>query len=193
MIKQYIYKIVILLFIALIATVFIQRSCYTRKLQQLAEVKEKDRKAINELKESPELATIVISKKPKGIAVITKDTPKDTSIKMKEYDIPAESDYKIRIDTTGQVNVIYRKWGGCFFPKISMDVLPSGVTFGLSARLLYIRRWGLEAGAGIYPVIGVKVGIDYRLPRFSNMTVQGGIFWNGKSLTGYLGAGIFLW
>ena len=192
--KEYIYKTIILLLIILIAIILIRWGCYKKPQSVITKIEQIE----SELKQNPELATIVISKKPKGIAVITKATgdksdKSDTTIKTKEFDIPIESDYKIKIDTTGQVNVIYSKWGTCFFPKISMDFLPSGYTFGLSARLLYVRRWGLEAGICLYPIVGVKGGLDYRIPKFSNCTIQGGLFHNGKSLMGYCGIGIFLW
>lgn len=201
MLKRYFYGTITLLLVVLIVTVLIQRSCYKKSQSVATEIE----RVKSELKESPKLATIVISKKPKGIIVITKDivTTKtdtddtgdqsDTTIGTEEYDIPIESDFKAKIDTLGKVDLIYRKWGTCFVPAIDLDLLPPGYTFGVSARLVYAGPWGLDVGLGLYPILGMKAEISRRLPKFTNCKIKGGLFHDGKSLMGYAGIGVFLW
>ena len=196
MIKQYLYSTIAVLILALSLTIVIQRGCYNRKLRTLsAELNKIDQKAEKRLKEVDSLKTIITTVKPERVYITTKEIihHSDTIIRTKLHYIPIESNARIEIDTLGRVDLIYRKWGGCFFPKISMDFLSKGITFGLSARLIYIRQWGIEAGIGLYPIVGIKAGFDYRLPKFSNMTVQGGLFHDGEKLMGYAGLGIFLW
>jgi len=194
MLKQYAYKTIILLFIVLVATIFIQRSCYKPR-ESVNTVTEKHEKIVSELKEKPELASIVISKKPKGIAVITKDTPKDTTVTIKEYDIPAESDFKICIGITGQTEIVYRKWGVCAKPMLTTNISLFGVNAGIGLRWLYWNRWGLYSGVALYPYFGVEGGVSYRLTKtwFKNCDIHGGVIWNGREIMGTIGLGIYLW
>ena len=173
MIKRYLYSTIAVIILALSLTIVIQRGCYNRKLRTLsAELNKKEQIAESRLKKIDSLRTIVTVKLEK-VYITTKEIlhHNDTIINTEIHYVPIESNFRIEIDTLGRVDLIYRKWGTCFFPKVSMDILPSGITFGLSARLIYIRQWGIEAGIGVYPIIGIKAGFDYRLPKFSNMTV----------------------
>ena len=196
-IRQYTYSTIAVLILALSLTIVIQRGCYNRKLRTLSgELNKKDQKAEKRLKEVDSLKTIIAIIKPERVFITTKEIihQTDTIIKTKLHYLPIESNARIEIDTLGKVDLIYRKWGGCFFPKISMDFLSKGISFGVSARVFYWQRWGVELGMGIYPVLGGKVGIDYRLSKYkyiSNCSLSFGGFYNGKWMT-YAGVSVFL-
>jgi len=174
-----------------------QRWYYNRKLRTVIAEKDKvEQIAESRLKEIDSLKTIVMSvKAEEKIYITTKEIihQTDTIIKTEKIYVPRESDFEIRIDTLGKVDIIYRKWGGCFVPAIDLDLLPIGHTFGGSARLVYAGPWGLDIGFGLYPILGVKAEISRRLPKFTNCKIKGGVFHNGKSLMGYAGCGIYLW
>ena len=194
MIKQYLYSTIAVLILVLSLTIVIQKGCYKSR-ESVITLTEKHEKIISELKEKPELASIVISTKPKGITVITKDTPKDTTVTIKEYDIPAESDFKICIDTTGQAEIIYRKWGGCARPMLTTNINLFGLNAGIGLRWLYWQKWGLYSGISVYPYFGFESGISYKLSKYhlTNCDLHGGVIWDGREITGTIGLGIYLW
>lgn len=110
-------------------------------------------------------------------------------------DIPVESEPIIVKDTTGQIEVIYRKWGfPILYPKFTIN-WTSDISLGVSVRWLYCYKFGLYSG--IYyskdETMGIVSGIDYRMPYLTNTTLQCGGWLNNELDYGVsVGAGVFL-
>lgn len=185
MVKIYIYRTITLLLIVLITTLSIQRSCYRKSQPVVTEIEQIE----SELQESPELQSIVVTHKPDKVTVTTKE---DTAVTTKEYDIPRESDYTIKSDTTGKVRLTYKKWGTCAKPMLTVNANLFGLNVGIGLRWLYLgTKWGLYSGVALYPYFGLEGGVSYRLGQ-TNCDLHGGVLWNGREITGTIGFGIYL-